>query len=54
MSTETPTTQTTSDDIEWETFVDEHREEIEREAASDAPDAWVFQRILNYVDGDES
>ena len=34
-------------DTNW---VEEHREEIEREAASDAPDAWVFQRLLESLE----
>ncbi|MFC4549349.1 MULTISPECIES: hypothetical protein [Halorussus] len=41
-----------------ENWIEEHREEIEREANSDAPDAWVFERLLQSVedseDGDSS
>jgi len=37
-------------------WICDHRELIEREANSDAPDAWVFQSLLDSVDeadGDE-
>jgi hypothetical protein len=32
-------------------WVEEHREQIEREANSDAPDAWVFERLLQSAGG---
>lgn len=32
--------------VDWERLVDENREAIEREANSDSPAAWVFQRVL--------
>lgn len=35
-------------------FVREHEAEIRREAESDAPDAWVFQELLESVEGIES
>ncbi|WP_459191788.1 hypothetical protein [Halosimplex sp. J119] len=40
-----------------EQWIREHRDLIEREANSDAPDAWVFQSFLDSIDeddGDES
>lgn len=33
-------------------FLDAHRDELEREATSNAPDAWVFQRLLESIDED--
>jgi hypothetical protein len=41
------------DGKEWP---EDYREEIEREANSDAPDAWVFQRLLavHFEDGGSS
>ena len=41
------------DDQTWDEFVEEHREQIEREANSDAPDAWVFRRLLQSVEGED-
>ena len=51
---ETPTHSTTefvmgeTDPDEW---IRENREALEFEANSDAPDAWVFQRLLNSIEG---
>ena len=50
---ETPTHSTTefvigeTDPDEW---IRENREALEFEANSDAPDAWVFQRLLNSIE----
>lgn len=42
-------------DPDTEAWVRENYEAIEREAESNAPDAWVFQRLLELVDDpDES
>ncbi|QLH78636.1 hypothetical protein HZS55_15660 [Halosimplex rubrum] len=39
------------DDVdEW---LEAHRDALEYEAASDAPDAWVFERALAYVESGE-
>lgn len=34
-------------------FLDHHREEIEREAQSDAPDAWVFEQLVHSLEESE-
>ncbi|QLH77421.1 hypothetical protein HZS55_08985 [Halosimplex rubrum] len=34
-------------------WIRDHRELIEREANSDAPDAWVFQSFLDSIDDGE-
>jgi|GEM_PF-5487198 len=40
------------DDVdEW---LRDHRDALEFEAESDAPDAWVFERYLNYVESLEA
>lgn len=39
----------TDDPDEW---LREHRAMLEFEANSDAPDAWVFQRLLDSIDDD--
>lgn len=51
-----PTDDDLSDEEDDEHWIDEHRDQIEREANSDAPDAWVFQRLLDnrYEDGGSS
>lgn len=36
-----------TDDKEWP---DDYREEIEREANSDGPHSWVFQRVLESLE----
>jgi len=48
---EMPTTFDPEED-EPEDWIRENRELIEREANSDAPDAWVFQRFLDSIDED--
>jgi len=52
MSTDTDST-TTDESPENADWVEQHREQIEREANSDAPDAWVFERLLVGGDFDE-
>ena len=37
-----------------EQWIRDHRELIEREANSDAPDAWVFQSFLDSIDEDDN
>lgn len=37
------------DVLEW---LDRHRDALEYEANSDAPDAWVFERALAYVEAE--
>ncbi|QLH82428.1 hypothetical protein [Halosimplex pelagicum] len=34
-------------------WIRDHRDLIEREANSDAPDAWVFQSFLDSIDEDD-
>lgn len=36
-----------------EGFLEAHREQLEREAASDAPAAWVCQDLLESLDDEE-
>lgn len=43
---------TTGNETE-ENWIEEHRERIEREANSDAPDAWVFERLLQSLDDED-
>lgn len=46
--------ETETTESEAESFVEEHRDKIEREANSDAPDAWVFQRLLESSEGESA
>lgn len=36
--------------VDWETFIEENREQIEFEANADVPDAWAFQKLLDYYE----
>lgn len=48
------TDETPEDEVDAETsWVEEHRDQLEAEADSDAPDAWVFQKILEGHEPDE-
>lgn len=41
-----------SNDVEdIDAWIDEHREQLEREAASDTPAAWVCERLLQSSEG---
>lgn len=51
MSTERISSNPQETDENW---IRENREQIEREAESDAPDAWVFERLLQSLDEDDS
>lgn len=35
---------------DWKTFIEENRDQIEFEANADVPDAWVFQKLLDYYE----
>lgn len=47
----TPRTDDSDDDEE--NWIEANRAAIEREADSNAPDAWVFERLLQSLDDDE-
>lgn len=40
-------------DTSSESWAEQHREELEREANSDLPHAWVAERILQSLDDEE-
>lgn len=41
------------EDVDFREWLRENRDRIEREAESEAPDAWVFERLLQWLDSDE-
>lgn len=50
MSKSSTTNITEEPDKDW---IEAHREELEREAESDAPHAWVAEHVLQSLDEDE-